>query len=60
MACRDCRQLKKWLLDSLSISDIVLGEGQVYDDPDRPLWSSEIDFLLSIIGFAVDVANIWK
>ena len=28
--------------------------------PERLEWSKKIDFLLSIIGFAVDLANVWR
>lgn len=27
---------------------------------DRPTWGKKADFLLSIIGFAVDLANVWR
>eukprot|EP00061_Rhincodon_typus_P018055 g47057.t1 len=28
--------------------------------PDRETWGKKIDFLLSVIGFAVDLANVWR
>ena len=27
---------------------------------DRITWDNNLDFLLSIIGFAVDLANVWR
>lgn len=37
-------------------------ENQVNDihDDDRETWTSGMDFLLSIIGFAVDLAAVWR
>lgn len=29
-------------------------------DIDRETWGKKIDFLLSVIGFAVDLANVWR
>ncbi|EEC07753.1 norepinephrine/norepinephrine transporter, putative [Ixodes scapularis] len=31
-----------------------------HDSGDRPTWKNKADFLLSIIGFAVDLANVWR
>ncbi len=30
------------------------------DTIDRETWGRKIDFLLSVIGFAVDLANVWR
>ncbi|KPP57637.1 hypothetical protein Z043_124618, partial [Scleropages formosus] len=29
-------------------------------DQDREIWGKKLDFLLSVIGFAVDLANVWR
>ena len=30
------------------------------DDPPREVWSKKLDFLMSIIGFSVDLAGVWR
>ena len=35
-------------------------ESEKEKDDDRETWGKKADFLLSIIGFAVDLANVWR
>lgn len=30
------------------------------DDENREVWGKKVDFLLSVIGFAVDLSNVWR
>ncbi|CAL1274531.1 unnamed protein product [Larinioides sclopetarius] len=45
------------LIIALSQDQVTAGS----ENPEeRPTWSKKADFLLSIIGFAVDLANVWR
>ncbi|EEB12020.1 norepinephrine/norepinephrine transporter, putative, partial [Pediculus humanus corporis] len=33
---------------------------QVKNTEERETWGKKVDFLLSVIGFAVDLANVWR
>jgi hypothetical protein len=33
---------------------------QQRDPEQRETWAGKVDFLLSVIGFAVDLANVWR
>lgn len=43
-------------------SSIISTPGHCATRPedDRETWGKKIDFLLSVIGFAVDLANVWR
>lgn len=51
-------QVVQLLLDEGIPSRRSIGKGEV--DDDRETWTSGMDFLLSIIGFAVDLASVWR
>jgi len=33
---------------------------ELVDTEQRETWGGKVDFLLSVIGFAVDLANVWR
>ena len=33
---------------------------EITDPEQRETWAGKVDFLLSVIGFAVDLANVWR
>ena len=38
----------------------IKSETSVVDEEPREHWSKKLDFLMSIIGFSVDLAGIWR
>uniref|UniRef100_A0A672TEV3 Transporter n=1 Tax=Strigops habroptila TaxID=2489341 RepID=A0A672TEV3_STRHB len=41
-------------------SSSLLPAAPRHGPPDRETWGKKIDFLLSVIGFSVDLANVWR
>lgn len=38
---------------------VIAREDGFYEEP-RETWSKKIEFLLAVIGFAVDLGNVWR
>nr|AGY96957.1 high-affinity octopamine transporter protein 1 [Limulus polyphemus] len=55
VSATDSRKLPDLADGTLTENASEDGEGD-----DRPTWGKKADFLLSIIGFAVDLANVWR
>lgn len=42
------------------IAKTLTPRNELIDPEQRETWSGKVDFLLSVIGFAVDLANVWR
>jgi len=59
----DERRLSKEVLSSSPVDPMSVETHMLpftVAEEDRETWSKKVDFLLSVIGFAVDLANVWR
>ena len=45
---------------SINKNAINLKNNNKNEPPQREIWSKKFDFLMSIIGFSVDLASVWR
>ena len=57
---RDERREKSKIPNKEKSSDLSVQEEDDRHHPPREIWSKKLDFLMSIIGFSVDLAGIWR
>lgn len=62
MSKRECEELQKFKVNNGDFSDVEDDKEEVEpcSQNDRDTWGGEFEFVLSLIGYTVGLANIWR
>lgn len=55
-----CKEMKHSIHDSSELIITLSAPNKDTDHPERALWASKTEFLLSCAGYAIGIGNVWR